>query len=1000
MNITNLKRLALLSALLAAPAASWAQVNVPASVALPASAVNKSLPGFKVRVIQATTQFGTLPNSIARAEAQLAGTLLQPDGVTPYPNIADTSAFNADGTFDEPAIISYNAGTIPGIPGSEGHDDNIALEAITYVELTPGTYSMVVNSDDGFRVTTGDVRDRLKEIVLGFFDGGRGAGDTVFNFTINAAGVYPFRLIYFEGGGGNSVDWFTANVSDPADRIHLNGGGINSYRALNAGQALPPAITAVDPAPGAINVTPSQPMTAVITDGSTPLTTAQVKVSYNGTDVTSGATITKQGSQIRVTYKPATLPNPLANELYTISFPDSTAEGGTRVANLSFTVAPYANFNLPQPLWFEGFDGVEEGSLPSGWVANSPIEPRGYEDLDDPNSDSYLNWVVISKDRVQALGDAGRWGAARRLNFPEAYINGERITTLINDQFAYHESDVRSGSQFAELISPSINLTGKTDVHLVYHSIYEQNQDNIAGVEYSINGGNTWMPVIYMIDRVDIRNNTAGAVDVVATFDATYGDVARYFDPETGEEIGGTYGAFVKAPRDQWPNYGAFISGRIDDNPTESKRIERFRLPMADNQANVKLRFFQAGTASWYFGVDNVGLYSITTIDPPSLSQNPASATRAVGGWASFSANALGEQLSFQWMKNGTDIPGATERTYTLPSLTLSDAGTYRARITNPGGTVITSEATLTVQQVLPGDTASLANGLAVYLPFNGNFNDASGNNRNGTAVGSPAQIAEGRAGGAVRITNSSESRNFVTLGSNADLPFLDAGDLTFAFWMRTEGVNSDPAVIGTKNWNSGNNTGFIIGTQGDGRLEWNYKRAGDTRKDLDALGQGLATAFWNHVVVVFNVTGDAVSYVNGTEIDRRPIGPGTGELSDPTLALNIGQDGTGTYGANWNGIIDEFAVWSRALTAAEVTNVFALGLAGNGLLDTPSVSPEIGFAIQGGSLVLTWTGEGFTLQESATLGTTANWTTVAGAGANTATVPLTGTDRYYRLRK
>jgi hypothetical protein len=117
-------------------------------------------------------------------------------------------------------------------------------------------------------------------------------------------------------------------------------------------------------------------------------------------------------------------------------------------------------------------------------------------------------------------------------------------------------------------------------------------------------------------------------------------------------------------------------------------------------------------------------------------------------------------------------------------------------------------------------------------------------------------------------------------------------------------------------------------------------------------------------------------------------------------LSLNVGQDGTGTYGSSWNGLVDEFAVWSRALTAAEVTNVFALGLAGNGLLDTPSVSPEIGFAIQGGSLVLTWTGDGFALQESATLGTTANWTPVAGAGANTATVPLTGTDRYYRLRK
>jgi hypothetical protein len=690
----------------------------------------------------------------------------------------------------------------------------------------------------------------------------------------------------------------------------------------------------------------------------------------------------------------------LANETYVIAFPDTTAEGGTRQATVSFTIAAYANFNLPEPIWFEDFE-VEEGTLPTGWEALSPLDPlAGYEDLDDPNSDSYLNFVVISRDRVAAIGTAGRWDAARRLNYPEAYINGEQITSLIHTNFAYHESDIRSGSQVAELISPSVNLTGKTDVYLVYHSIYEQNQDNIAGTEYSIDGGTSWLPVVYKIDAADIINDEDGVIDPVATLTAEYGDVARYFDRDTGEEIGGTYGAFVRAPESEWPNYGPYISGRINDNTTESKRIERFRLPMADNQANVKVRFFQAGTASWYFGVDNVGFYSITTIDPPTISENPASATRAAGTWVTFSANAIGEQLAFQWFKNDVAVTGATNRTLTIPTLTLADAGTYHAAVTNPGGSVNSADAILTVQSVVPGDTTSLANGLAIYLPFDGNLNDESGNSRNGTAVGEPAQVAEGRAGGAVRITNSAESRNFVTLGTTPELPFLDTGDLTFAFWMRTESVSGDPAVVGNKDWNGGGNTGFIIGTQSDGRLEWNYTRAGNARKDLDAGGQGLSTTFWNHVVVVFNINGDAVSYVNGFEIDRRSIAPGTGELSDPSLSLNVGQDGTGTYGSSWNGLVDEFAVWSRALTAAEVTNVFALGLAGNGLLDTPSVSPEIGFAIQGGSLVLTWTGDGFALQESATLGTTANWTPVAGAGANTATVPLTGTDRYYRLRK
>ena len=62
---------------------------------------------------------------------------------------------------------------------------------------------------------------------------------------------------------------------------------------------------------------------------------------------------------------------------------------------------------------------------------------------------------------------------------------------------------------------------------------------------------------------------------------------------------------------DRFDSLAPYISGRIDDNSTESKRVEIHRLPLADNQAKVQLRFAHAGTGSWYFGIDNVGLYSI-----------------------------------------------------------------------------------------------------------------------------------------------------------------------------------------------------------------------------------------------------------------------------------------------------------------------------------------------------------------------------------------------------
>jgi hypothetical protein len=43
---------------------------------------------------------------------------------------------------------------------------------------------------------------------LGEFNDGRGHAETAFVFRITKEGVYPFRMTWFEGGGGASVEWY------------------------------------------------------------------------------------------------------------------------------------------------------------------------------------------------------------------------------------------------------------------------------------------------------------------------------------------------------------------------------------------------------------------------------------------------------------------------------------------------------------------------------------------------------------------------------------------------------------------------------------------------------------------------------------------------------------------------------------------------------------------------------------------------------------------------
>jgi hypothetical protein len=82
----------------------------------------------------------------------------------------------------------------------------------------------------------------------------------------------------------------------------------------------------------------------------------------------------------------------------------------------------------------------------------------------------------------------------------------------------------------------------------------------------------------------------------------------------------------------------------------------------------------------------------------------PQSKLVSVGQSATFSVSAAGSPtLSYQWMRNDSDIQGATDASYTIPSAALADNGAvYRVRITNPDGQATSDPATLSVTTNAP----------------------------------------------------------------------------------------------------------------------------------------------------------------------------------------------------------------------------------------------------------------------------------------------------------
>jgi len=200
---------------------------LPATYALPVASGQER--GFDVRVVQ-SLEGQPLANSLERAEQQLAVPPLIPIQIetnvtVEVINYSQVPA--SDGYFPD-----FDA--FPGIDPL-GNTDDFAMETRFHLELQPGYYTFGVRSDDGFQLSTGPSMAEVKAVVLG--EQLSGTFDGTFEFAVEAEGLYPFRFVYFERGGGAHVELFQVNRDDPNDRIlindSLNANAIKAWRTVS-----------------------------------------------------------------------------------------------------------------------------------------------------------------------------------------------------------------------------------------------------------------------------------------------------------------------------------------------------------------------------------------------------------------------------------------------------------------------------------------------------------------------------------------------------------------------------------------------------------------------------------------------------------------------------------------------------------------------------------------------------------------------------------------------
>ena len=458
------------------------------------------------------------------------------------------------------------------------------------------------------------------------------------SFLADASKDHPINIGY-KGGAGQALVLRLNRVASTLVAGEIEGGTQNIAVDDIAFAQVPemelpdltgPMVISVFPNPGP-GAAPEYDYRATITNGVSQVVSNSIQLKINGNLVGPAPSISQADELTMVRYQVPGLLTSGATNKYTLTFNDNSVPAKSFTNELIFSAAVYVDKQLPSPIVFEDFNSTDEGNLPSGWSSVSFNDVS----ISDPSinfvnldSAAYTNWTAVDAARFTSTfetysqgagtpaGEASDYQRVLAVN-PVNVVNGEFVKNLATGRFAFADSGYRNDplGQILYLFTPDFDLTGKANVYLSFHSLWEQNQDSIAAVEYSVDQGVNWLPIIYLLDGPDVLTNLDGSIDALGTFTTEYPTggqaVAAYVDPVTAETRGGFYGAFIGVASNLWSTLGPNISRRADDDPIGSKRVEIFRLPKADNQPKVRFRFAHAGRDSWYFGIDDFGLYSI-----------------------------------------------------------------------------------------------------------------------------------------------------------------------------------------------------------------------------------------------------------------------------------------------------------------------------------------------------------------------------------------------------
>ena len=352
--------------------------------------------------------------------------------------------------------------------------------------------------------------------------------------------------------------------------------------------------------------------------------------------------------------------------------------------------------------------------------------------------------------------------------------------------------------------------------------------------------------------------------------------------------------------------------------------------------------------------------------------------------------NTNGASIAYNWKKNGTNVLGATNSSYSFTSAAADSGATFQVVLSYSGATnVISTVASLTV---LPEfvvhyeflqDPAANGNIIVDSSTVGTNSGYNGGNSLYGGSYGTATWLAS--------QDGHTNVMSFDQTGPNQILivPSLTLKSVrgTIAFWMESTNPGNYYAAVFDCRTNAGG--GDVFFQQPGGTISDQAQQvSGNTVCQL-ATSSNVSDGTWHHIAYEYDqAAGGFVNwYVDGV-LNKTKINNLAWPWA-PNEQIEIGRSHDPFWRA-YGGYLADFRIYSRVLSSTEIAQLAGI----------PSVSPSLSITVANGQLTLSWSVAGFVLQQNSSLTNPAGWTDVANGTVSPVQMPApaNGT-QFYRLK-